>query len=59
MLLAIGADTIILLDIRRAREVSRYSYNSNILPRAAATETPVPLQSYLEIVAPALNRAPR
>jgi hypothetical protein len=57
-LIAVDADTISLLSIRRAMEVSRYFYKSHILKRASALGKPVSLRGYLEVVARIANRHP-
>jgi uncharacterized LabA/DUF88 family protein len=57
-LIAIDADTVSLLSIRRAMEVSRYFYKSHILKRASLLGKPVNLRGYLEVVARIANRHP-
>ena len=57
-LIAIDADTVSLLSVRRAMEVSRYFYKSHILKRANALGKPVNLKGYLGVVARTVNRHP-
>lgn len=57
-LIAIDADTVSLLSIRRAMEVSRYFYKSHILKRASLLGKPVNLKGYLQVVARIADRHP-
>ena len=57
-LIAIDADTISLLAIRRAMEVARYFYKSHIWERSSALGKPVSLKGYLDVVAGVVNRHP-
>jgi hypothetical protein len=57
-LIAIDADTVSLLNFRRAKEVARYFYKSHIRERAASLGKPVNLKGYLDVVAKVVNRHP-
>jgi uncharacterized LabA/DUF88 family protein len=58
LLIDIDPDTVNMLQLRRAREVSRYFYQSHIWTRSSILGKPVTLAGYMDVITKVVERSP-
>jgi uncharacterized LabA/DUF88 family protein len=58
LLAYIDPDTINLLQVRRAREVAKYFYQSHIWTRSSLLGKPISLYGYLDVITKVVHRSP-